>query len=260
MPLRNASIKRIRDVSFFNGCDDAVFEQAISGAFLQTFPEGTTLLVDGDPVDFLYFLLEGSVELSAGWKSKDTTLAVLRPISTFILAAVVMDSDALMNATTLERSEILMVPGESLRRAMRENAEFGFAVSEELAGCYRGLVRSIKGQKLRDSTERLANYLLTQTYRQENQSEIELPHEKRVLASLLGMTPENLSRAFSKLKRLGIQVNGNKVSFSKLDGLARLARPSPTIDNHYKQSDNLKGKAQIERQRGSFSVDQSGIF
>lgn len=260
MPLRKESLQRIRKVSFFNGCDDDIFQRAISGAFLQTFPEGTTLLVEGDPVDFLYFLLEGSVELSAGWKSKDTTLAVLRPISTFILAAVVMDSDALMNATTLERSEILMVPGESLRRAMHENAEFGFAVSEELAGCYRGLVRAIKGQKLRDSTERLANYLLTQTFRQENDKEIVLPHEKRVLASLLGMTPENLSRAFSKLTRLGIEVNGNKVCFNKLDGLARLARPSPTIDNHYKQSDNLKGKAQIERQRGSFSADQRSIF
>ena len=260
MPLRQDNVHRIRNVSFFDDCHDDIFQQAISGAFLQNFPQGTTLLTEGDPVDFLYFLLDGSVELSASWKSKETTLAVLRPISTFILAAVVMDSDALMSATTLERSEILMVPGESLRNAMRDNAEFGFAVSEELAGCYRGLVRAIKGHKLRDSTERLANYLLTQTFRQENQKEIVIPHEKRVLAALLGMTPENLSRAFSKLTRFGIEVNGNKVLFSKLDGLTRLARPSPTIDNHYKQADNLKGKAKIERQRGSFDLDQSGIF
>ncbi len=260
MPLRQHSLNRVRDLSFFNRCDDAVFQQAVSGAFLQTFPEHTTLLIEGDPVDFLYFLMEGTVELSAGWKSKDTTLAVLRPVSTFILAAVVNDSDALMSATTLERSQILMVPGESLRRAMRENAEFCFSVSEELAGCYRGLVRSIKAQKLRNSTERLANYLLTQTFRQENQDQIILPHEKRVLASLLGMTPENLSRAFSKLARLGIEVNGNTVHFGKLDGLTRLARPSPTIDNHYKQSENLKGKAEIERQRGSFNSAHSGIF
>lgn len=260
MPLRRENLERIRNVSFFQNCRDDVFDKAVSGAFLQTFPEGTSLLIEGDPVDFLYFLLEGSVELSADWKSKNTTLAILRPISTFILAAVVMDSDALMTASTLERSEILMVPGGSLRQAMKDDADFGFAVSEELSGCYRGLVRAIKGHKLRDSTERLANYLLTQTYRQENQSEIVLPHEKRILASLLGMTPENLSRAFSKLKRMGIEVHGNKVSFSSLDRLARLARPSPTVDNHYKQTDNLLGKAQIERLKGSFTKGDQNLF
>ena len=141
--------------------------------------------MEGDSVDFLYILLEGAVELGASWKSKDTTLAIIRPVSTFILAAVVLDSDALMSASTLERSEILMVPGESLRRAMKSDANFCFAVSEELAGCYRGLVRSVKNHKLRDSTERLANYLLTQRARQGGKDTILLPHEKRVLASLL---------------------------------------------------------------------------
>lgn len=260
MPLRQANINRVRNTSFFNGCSDAIFETATAGAFLQTFPEGTTLLVDGEPVDFLYFVLDGAVELSAGWKSKDTTLAILRPISTFILAAVVMESDALMTATTLERSDVLMIPGQSLRKAMQEDAQFCFAVSEELAGCYRGLVRSIKNHKLRDSTERLANYLVTQTARQDNRNEIVLPHEKRVLASLLGMTPENLSRAFAKLGKQGVTVTGQTVKFEKMAALERLSRPVPTIDNHYKQSEHLSGKANTERQRGGFGTESNALY
>lgn len=260
MSLRQSSIDRIRNVSFFRDCDESVFQTAVAGAFLQVFPEGTILLVDGEPVDFLYFVLEGSVELSAGWKSKGTTLAVLRPVSTFILAAVVMESDALMTATTLERSEVLMVPGESLRRAMKEDPNFCFAVSEELAGCYRGLVRAIKNHKLRDSTERLANYLVTQTARQDNRAEIILPHEKRVLAALLGMTPENLSRAFAKLSKQGVSVSGNNIKFNKIEALERLARPLPTIDNHYKQADHLEGKANTERQRGGYGTEADSVY
>lgn len=250
MAIRNADAERVRNTSFFRDADDETFNTAINGAFLQRFPANTTLLMEGDTVDFLYILLEGSVELGAGWKSKDTTLAILRPVSTFILAAVVLESDALMSAVTLERSEILMVPGDSLRRGMKENAAFGFAVSEELAGCYRGLVRSIKNHKLRDSTERLANYLLTQRARQGGKDEIVLPHEKRVLAALLGMTPENLSRAFSKLSDKGVTVDGARVGFSNVTVLERLARPSPLIDNHYAQDRNTLGKAYTERQQG----------
>lgn len=250
MALRSTDTDRVRDLQFFKSASEDVFERALSGAFLQRFPSGTTLLMEGDPVDFLYILLDGSVELGAGWKSRDTTLAILRPVSTFILAAVALDSDALMSAVTIDRSEILMVPGESLRRAMQEDAAFGFAISQELAGCYRGLVRSIKNQKLRDSTERLANYLLTQRARQGSDDEIVLPHEKRVLASLLGMTPENLSRAFSKLDAQGVLVDGAKVTFSKVQALERLARPSPLIDNHYPQAKSQLGKSFTERQQG----------
>lgn len=250
MALRSTDTDRVRDLQFFKSASEDVFERALSGAFLQRFPSGTTLLMEGDPVDFLYILLDGSVELGAGWKSRDTTLAILRPVSTFILAAVALDSDALMSAVTIDRSEILMVPGESLRRAMQEDAAFGFAISQELAGCYRGLVRSIKNQKLRDSTERLANYLLTQRARQGSDDEIVLPHEKRVLASLLGMTPENLSRAFSKLDAQGVSVDGTKVRFSKVQALERMARPSPLIDNHYPQANSQLGKSFTERQQG----------
>ena len=250
MTIRSADAERVRNISFFKQADDPTFARAMTGAFLQRFPANTTLLMEGDPVDFLYILLEGAVELGAGWKSKDTTLAILRPVSTFILAAVVLESDSLMSAVTLERSEILMVPGDSLRRSMKENATFGFAVSEELAGCYRGLVRSIKNHKLRDSTERLANYLLTQRVRQGEKNTIVLPHEKRVLAALLGMTPENLSRAFSKLSDKGVSVEGAHVRFDNVAALERLARPTPLIDNHYAQDCNTKGKAFTERQQG----------
>lgn len=250
MALKNNDSERIRSLSIFRSASDGAFAAALSGAFLQRFPATTTLLMEGDSVDFLYILLEGSVELGAGWKSKETTLAILRPVSTFILAAVVLDADSLMSAVTLERSEILMVPGDSLRRAMQEDAAFCFAVSEELAGCYRGLVRSIKNQKLRDSTERLANYLLTQRARQGGKDEITLPHEKRVLASLLGMTPENLSRAFAKLAPRGVLVEGAHVRFEKVSALERLALPSPLIDNHLALPRNEQGKAHTERQKG----------
>jgi len=257
MPIRNADAERVWKASFFKNADQDTFNTAMNGAFLQRFPADTTLLMEGDPVDFLYILMDGTVELGAGWKSKETTLAILRPVSTFILAAVVLEADALMSAVTLERSEILMVPGESLRRAVKDDPAFGFAVSEELAGCYRGLVRSIKNQKLRDSTERLANYLLTQRSRQGDSDDIVLPHEKRVVAALLGMTPENLSRAFAKLSDKGVVVEGSRVRFNNAAALERLARPSPLIDNHYAQDRGLMGKAHTERQQGVLDKRQA---
>ncbi len=246
MIMRNVDLSRVRALPLFAEAGPETFRDIMAGSFLQRFPGGATLLMEGDPVDFLYVVLDGAVELAGTWNDKETTLAILKPISTFILAAVVLDAEALMSATTLERSEILMISGESLRRAMQSDAAFGFRVSQELAGCYRTLVRTIKNQKLRGGAERLANYLLTQKVRQGGGPTITLPHEKRVLASLLGMTPENLSRAFATLTDYGIEVNGPQVTIARPVVLERLAKPTPLIDNALPPHPGLIGDAERE--------------
>ena len=247
MPMKPGDLERVRALSLFAGCSDETFRGITSGAYLQRFPAGTTLLLEGDRVDFLYVLLDGIVELEGTWNDKETTLAVLRPVSTFILAAVVLDADALMSARTIERSDILMLSGDALRRAAKQDAALAFALAEELAGCYRGLVRTLKNQKLRGGAERLANYLITQRHRQGGAPTFTLPHEKRVLASLLGMTPENLSRAFATLTGYGVEVAGPEVTIARPVVLERLAKPTPLIDNHQPMTDSLTGKAQRER-------------
>ena len=71
-----------------------------------------------------------------------------------------------------------------------------------------------------------------------------------MLAALLGMSPENLSRAFAKLSAQGVTVDGPVVRLSRVQALERLARPSPLIDNHFAQDRSQLGKANTERQQG----------
>ncbi|MBX3479650.1 MAG: cyclic nucleotide-binding domain-containing protein [Caulobacter sp.] len=245
--MRSSDIDRVKALPLFSAASDATFRDLTAGGFLQKFPAGTTLLTEGDTVDFLYVLLSGSVELGASWNDKETTLAILQPVSTFILAAVVLDADALMSARTVERSDILMLSGEALRRGMREDAQFGFAVSRELAGCYRGIVRSVKNQRLRGGMERLANYLIQQQAHHGGGKSFSLPHEKRLLASLLGMTPENLSRAFATMSEYGVTVSGPLVTIAWPGALERLAKPDPLIDNHRRLGEIPSGEAQREQ-------------
>jgi CRP/FNR family transcriptional activator FtrB len=230
--MRPTDFSKVRSLPIWANVGDETFNRVTGGSYLQRFPANTTLLLEGDSVDFLYVLLDGQVELQGTWKDKETTLRILHPVSTFILAAVVLDAEALMSARTLERSEILMISGDAIRSSMGEDAAFAVAIARELSGSYRGLVRAIKNQKLRGGVERLANYLLTLRAKSGGGEIVHLPHEKRVLASLLGMTPENLSRAFATLGGYGVEVDGADVRLAKLRDLERLARPDPLIDNH----------------------------
>ncbi|MCA1936293.1 MAG: helix-turn-helix domain-containing protein [Asticcacaulis sp.] len=244
--MRESDANRIRQLQLLATISDEAFAQITRGALVQTFPAGANLIYEADSVDFLYILIDGMVELQGHWHDKESTLAVLRPISTFILAAVVLDAPALMAARTLSRSQIVMLPAETFRAAMRDDAGFAVAVAQELSGCYRGLVRTIKNHKLRSGTERLANYLLTQQVRQGGGDTVELPYEKRILASLLDLTPESLSRAFAQLDKYGVAVTGSRVVIGNAAGLRKLARPNALIDNHKPPKGDVQGKAAKE--------------
>ncbi|HAJ03459.1 MAG TPA: transcriptional regulator, partial [Brevundimonas sp.] len=63
MTMRPADLDRVRALPLFERAAPEVFRDATGGAFLQRFPAGTTLLMEGDRVDFLYVLLDGAVEL-----------------------------------------------------------------------------------------------------------------------------------------------------------------------------------------------------
>ena len=230
--LRAGDQERVKTLPLFQEAAPETFRIATAGAHVQRFPAQTLLLLEGDPVDFLYVLLEGQVELHGTWNDRETVLAILRPVSTFILAAVVLDADALMSARALERCELLMIPGDAIRTAMQLDVRFAQAVSRDLAGGYRGLVRTIKNHKLRGGVERLANYLLALRASENAGANVRLQFEKRILASLLGMTPENLSRAFAALQEHGVSVEGAIVRIGNPSALEMLAKPDPLIDNH----------------------------
>ncbi|WP_324255530.1 helix-turn-helix domain-containing protein [Xanthobacter autotrophicus] len=75
-----------------------------------------------------------------------------------------------------------------------------------------------------------ATHWLLQRAEAERADRIILPFEKRVLSSLLGMTPENLSRAFAVLKTHGVTSRGAVITLADRATLAAFARPDPLID------------------------------
>jgi CRP/FNR family transcriptional activator FtrB len=221
----------VRDLALFAGMTDEHFDTMLKGSFFQRFPTDVVLIEEGAPADFLHVVVDGGVELYASGNGRECTMAIMRPVSTFILAAVLKDAPYLMSARTIEASHILMIPADNLRHAMTADGALLRAMVAELAGSYRSVVRALKNHKLRSGTERLANYLLKAHQSQGAKGRLKLPIEKKTLASVLGMTPENLSRAFATLKPYGVLVDGADIRLSKIEDLKTLAKPNPFIDD-----------------------------
>jgi CRP/FNR family transcriptional activator FtrB len=79
--------------------------------------------------------------------------------------------------------------------------------------------------------ERLANWILAYDGRAGRQGGFDLPMEKRALANLLGMRPENLSRSLAELADHGVSVRGSRIEIGDVRALRAFARPDPLIDD-----------------------------
>ena len=228
--MRQSDCKTVRALPLFCDMSEAHFDELMRAAFLQRFPELVTLIREGEQPDFLHIVCDGAVELFGTHDRHETTIDIIRPVTTFILAAVIRDEIYLKSARTLSPAQILMIPAQTVRDVFGRDAAFARAIVNELAERYRSLVRALKNEKLRNSAERLANWILRADAQQGHRRTIELTFDKRTLASHLGMTPENLSRNLALLSKHGVKSSGRDIRIEDAAALAQFAKPNALID------------------------------
>lgn len=229
--MRASDYPEVRALPPFANMDAENFDRLMRTGYVQNFPPKVNLIEEGEPADFLQVLVGGSVELFAEWNGRETTLAILEPVTTFILAATILDAPYLMSARTTEKSRIVLLASEDVRAVFEEDGAFARAIVSELAHVYRSMVKTTKDLKLRTGMERLANYLLRVHAQAGGPAVFDLDLEKRRLAAVLGMTPENLSRAIKALEPYGVAFENASVLMNDPDDLRAFAKPTPRIDD-----------------------------
>jgi CRP/FNR family transcriptional regulator, transcriptional activator FtrB len=250
--VRDHELPEIRKLPLFRDMAEESFSALMQAAYAQSFPPQLDLIHEGEPADFLHIIMDGAVELYASWNGRESTMAMLRPVSTFILAACIKDAPYLMSARTPERSRLVLIPAVDLRAVFRRDPAFAVSTINELAACYRGVVRHNKNLKLRNSRERIAAYVLRKAGAR---ASFQLPVEKRQLASYLGMTPENLSRAMRALAEDGMKVDGQRIIITNRPALEKVAQVTPLLDGPPPAAEREASEAFVEvgtapRQRG----------
>lgn len=228
--MRSVDLPIIRALPLFADMAQDNFELLVRGAYVQNFPPQVELVTEGDSCDFLHIVIDGSVELFAAWDGRETVMATVHPVSTFILAATMKDAPYLMSGRTIEKSRVVLLPSQNVRAMFDADKIFAHAVVTELAECYRAVVRNSKNLRLRSSVQRLANYLIRHSNNADKDGRYDLNIEKRRLASYLNMTPENLSRSIKILRDNGVRIDGSRVHITNADALAGFAKPSGLID------------------------------
>lgn len=189
------------------------------------FADGETLFLQGDEARRLYLIIQGMVELVIQPPGRGPeVLARLAEGEMVGADSLLPDGRHAATARVAEPTLVAVISGERLIRHLDGHFELALLMIAEMAGSLRGQIKEITELKLQSTTERLASYLAVLAGSATGRTVVRLPFEKRLLADRLGMEPATLSRAFAKLRELGVETGrGDRVDIADVAVLRQLA-------------------------------------
>ncbi|MEJ1935138.1 cyclic nucleotide-binding domain-containing protein [Nostoc sp. NIES-2111] len=213
----------LQDIAFLADASSASKERILRNSLLQSLPAQVTLLEQGGEAHFLYVVRSGRVAATSRSGERSSIVLMAGPGTVFPASAVVAEAPMLTSAHTIQDSRLLMIPASLMRELIEDDAKLAKGLLVVLAGAARRMVRMLHQHKTATTAERLAAWILEQIESNEDQAALQLPFPKQYLASYLGTSPENMSRAIANLRYVGTTISGRKVVVSDVHALASLA-------------------------------------
>ena len=225
--MRRTDLVPIRRARLLSEVPKSELIRMLAPSFAQSLPEGAVLCRQGEKPEFLHVVVAGRVGLFGERGSDEALIEILGPGDACIVPAVVLNMPALLTARMLDEGRILMWPAAAFRDQVRSNVTLAYGAMLQLCGYWRMLISQLKDLKLLSATQRLSNLLLSLAPRERGPVRVTLPGNRPLVAGLLGVAPQSLSRAFAALRPLGVSGGGREIAIADMVCLhAFAARPN----------------------------------
>lgn len=198
------------------------------------FPPGTIIASQGDPLNYMFIVREGTVIVTNVTLDGRHSVAEVIGVGDFfggLSAELAHFSYEAASAVT-----VCMIPRHSIARLAHEDTGLAFRaleMTQKRADATREWLLLFNG---RTTTQRLATYLCGLVVKAaggaplENVMEVSLPIKRKDLAVYLGTAPETLSRTFRQLVTEGILAPSDKNGLLILN-LRRLKQMAGEMDD-----------------------------
>jgi len=203
-----------------------------------TVNKGELIFQEGDRGQGFYIVAQGKIKVfKISFEGKEQILHIYGPGHTFGEVPVFQGKSFPASAMALEPSIILFLPREAFVRQIEKSPALAMNMLADLSRRLREFTVQIENLSLKEVPARLAAYILTlareeigglqKTTIQKKHvpaANVVLPVSKVQLASLIGTTPETISRGLKKMAQAGfIKTDGKKILILDHQGLEDLS-------------------------------------
>jgi CRP/FNR family transcriptional regulator len=198
----------------FEGISPSQLAELSKISVVKTVRRGETVFFEGDDAVGFYMVIEGQVKIfKISLEGREQILHIFGPGEPFGEVPVFHGRPFPANAVALSKGQLLFFPGTEFIGLVHANPSIALNMLAMLSMRLRRFTTQIEHLSLKEVPGRLALHLLYLCEEQKRSDQVTLDIPKGQLASLLGTSPETLSRIFTKMSEEGIiQVQGKVIT------------------------------------------------
>lgn len=217
-----------RSSLLLSGADNELAAKILSAARVRGFDRGATIFLQGERATAIYIVISGWVKLyRIAPNGAEAVVGVFTRGRSFGEAVAFRSDNYPVAAEAATDCELIRIEAEAVLRLIETNPEIAISILTSTFAHLHSLVAQVEQLKAQTGAQRVAEFLLELSHCDAGRCEVTLPYDKVLIAGRLGMTPESLSRAFQKLRKLGVKILQNHAEITDIGALRTYAEEDP---------------------------------
>ncbi|MDB2415319.1 Crp/Fnr family transcriptional regulator [Rickettsiales bacterium] len=215
-------IELLKTIPFFNGLSDDELKYFVGKSQQRQYKKNQIIFHYGEPAEKFYIMLEGWIKLYRMNKDgEETVISLVTKGDTFSEAATFEGSDYPYSAQVVGGNAItLVLEAYAIREKVRQSPNIALKMLASITHHSNQLSLTYEHISKLTTAQRIGCFLLKLSMDRNYQKNLELPYNKYLVASRLGMKPETFSRAMKRLNDdLEISLKGREITIPDIDQL-----------------------------------------
>jgi CRP-like cAMP-binding protein len=211
--------------TFFSHVNDDMLNLIVECSTKTSVAKGCYVFNRGDLAQGLYILLAGQIKLGViSPQENEKIFSVITPGESFGETGLFLERKLPFYAQAVVDSEVLIVPSYLIKSLLDANTNIAHKMQDKLSVNLHQLIQNIEMLTFNTAPQRFINYLLEMNANAAVAGFIILPVKKVIIASILNITPETLSRIITKLHKSGIiRADGDRITINDFVKLGQFA-------------------------------------
>jgi len=214
----------VRRINVFRGLNHLMFDRLIASAATLTLKDRQVVFRQADPATAFFIVIDGWVKLYRMTVAGDeAVIQVFARGDSFAEAAALTGDPYLATAEAVSNARVVRVLAEHVVKCIHSMPDIGLAMIASTSQHMHHLAQQVEQLKAQTGLQRVAEFLVSLCPPDKDECTVALPYDKALIAARLGLKPESLSRAFAKLRSVGVDVHASHVLVRNMHKLSHLA-------------------------------------
>lgn len=222
--MNTSDIDVVRVQPLFSNLPEAMFNRVVETAQARSYPKGRMIFQRGDQADYFYVVLDGWVKVFRETPDGDEALLNIFSRGDMLAeAAAFMGAGYPASAEVVDDCRLVALESKRVISMIKEEPDVALSMLASMSRHLHYLIHEIEGLKTRTASQRLIGFLLRRCPSESGPCVFELPYDKNLIATRLGIQPQSLSRLLGRLREFGVTTEQNAVHIKDISLLREFA-------------------------------------